>query len=368
MEASHSTPSRQEPAHVLVVSNETVGGHKLLEAIEQRAARGPIRCTVVCPQNSAAAGFVIYDDTARSAARVRLELTLERLREMGIEAHGEVMDPDPYLATAGRDARMGGRRDHRLDLSVSALRRAAPRPGRAHREVVRPAGASTCVVDLREEPVRHVLVVASQTVGGPELIETLERRATSSPHRFTVILPPTGPDDETRHAGAPRADARPSCARPASKVTGYVDRSPTPSTSIRTRSRHHPADEIVISTLPSEQVALAARRPDRPGSARRPARRSSTWCPTRPRTVSRPASERGPDGIRLGRRTTPTRHTRPRRTRARASTRSCSASCFSSSRRRCCSGRSSRPTSSSASCRTSHGRRTRSSSRSSSRA
>ena len=34
------------------------------------------------------------------------------------------------------------------------------------------------LVDLREEPMRHVLVVASQTVGGPELIQSLERRAT----------------------------------------------------------------------------------------------------------------------------------------------------------------------------------------------
>ena len=99
MEATHSTQSGQEPAHVLVVSNETVGGHKLLEAIERRAARGPIRCTVICPQRAPRQGFVIYDDTMRSAARVRLELTLDRLGELGIPAHGEVMDVDPYIAT-----------------------------------------------------------------------------------------------------------------------------------------------------------------------------------------------------------------------------------------------------------------------------
>ena len=99
MEATHSTQSGQQPTHVLVVSNETVGGHKLLEAIEQRAARGPIRCTVICPQRAPRQGFVIYGDTMRSAARVRLELTLERLGELGIPAHGEVMDVDPYIAT-----------------------------------------------------------------------------------------------------------------------------------------------------------------------------------------------------------------------------------------------------------------------------
>ena len=83
---------------MLVVANETVGGKKLLEAIERRAARGPIRCTVVCPQNRPAKGYVIYDESARSAAQIRLDLTLERLHAMGIEANGEVMDPDPYMA------------------------------------------------------------------------------------------------------------------------------------------------------------------------------------------------------------------------------------------------------------------------------
>ena len=42
MEASADSHDRT-PAHVLVVANETVGGQKLLEAIERRAARGPIR-------------------------------------------------------------------------------------------------------------------------------------------------------------------------------------------------------------------------------------------------------------------------------------------------------------------------------------
>src|SRR2546428_8368799 len=92
------TPGPASPSHVLVVANETVGGKKLLEAVGRRAARGPIRCTVVCPQNRPRKGYVIYDESVRSAARIRLELTLERLRSMGVEASGEVMDPDPYMA------------------------------------------------------------------------------------------------------------------------------------------------------------------------------------------------------------------------------------------------------------------------------
>ena len=185
----------------------------------------------------------------RSAARVRLELTLERLREMGIEARGEVMDPDPVHRDAGRDPRVGRRRDHRLDLSVSAVGRAAPRPGRAHRGSGPACPVEHVVVDLREEPVRNVLVVASQTVGGPELIESLERRATSSPHRFTVIAPQAGGDDGAAAAtGAPRADAG-RLRQAGLKVTGYVTH-PDPAEHPQ-RHADHPADEIVISTLPS---------------------------------------------------------------------------------------------------------------------
>ena len=61
MEASPQPDAKREPVHVLVVSNESVGGHKLLEAVERRAAAGPIRCTVVCPQDVPHQGFVIYD-------------------------------------------------------------------------------------------------------------------------------------------------------------------------------------------------------------------------------------------------------------------------------------------------------------------
>ena len=248
MEAAQPTPG-QDTAHVLVVANETVGGQKLLDAIEARAARGPIRCTVVCPQNTPRRGFVIYDDTVRSAARVRLELILQRLGEMGIEARGEVMDPDPYLAT--QDALREWGAD---EIIISTYM--YPRTGLLGRDLVERiekwAGLPVehVVVDLREEPVRNVLVLASQTVGGRSLIETLERRSTSSPHRFTVILPPTGPDDDTAQE---RLDNTLQELRQAGlSVTGYVAE-PDPFNSVLNALGHQPADEIVVSTLPSSK-------------------------------------------------------------------------------------------------------------------
>ena len=234
---------------MLVVANETVGGQKLIDAIAERAARGPIRATVVCPQNTPRRGFVIYDDSVRSAARVRLELTLQRLHEMGIEARGELMDPDPFMAV--QDALREWGAD---EIIISTYM--YPRSGVLRRDLVERIEkwsrlpVEHVVVDLRHEPVRNVLVVASQTVGGRNLIETLERRSTSSPHRFTVILPPTGPDDDTAQE---RLDATIAELRQAGlEVSGYVAE-PDPFNSILNALGHHPADEIVISTLPTSK-------------------------------------------------------------------------------------------------------------------
>ena len=236
-----------EATHVLVVANETVGGQKLIDAIERRASRGPIRCTVVCPQNTPKRGFVIYEDSVRSAARVRIDLTLQRLHAMGIEARGEVMDPDPYLAVQDAIREWGAD-----EIIISTY--PYPRSGWLRRDLVgrieewSGLPVEHVVVDLSEEPVRHALVVASQTVGGRRLIETLEERATSSPHRFTVICPQTGPDDDTAQN---RLDQTLAELRQAGlEVNGYVTH-PDPFTSVMNAQENDPADEIIISTLPS---------------------------------------------------------------------------------------------------------------------
>jgi hypothetical protein len=86
-------------ANVLVVANDTHGGHSLIEAIKARAAKGDASFVVIAPQNKPQSGLVIYDEAVRDAARHRVESTLSALRELGIEARGDVMDPDPFNAT-----------------------------------------------------------------------------------------------------------------------------------------------------------------------------------------------------------------------------------------------------------------------------
>ena len=84
---------------VLVVANETVGGYELMEALGEIALAGRARFHVVAPAlNSRLKTWTSDEDPARAAAQRRLDATLERFREVGIEAGGEVGDADPLVA------------------------------------------------------------------------------------------------------------------------------------------------------------------------------------------------------------------------------------------------------------------------------
>src|SRR3954468_17186508 len=93
-----------EPLRILVVANETVGGRGVIDAVRKHAEGAheqgrPFEVLVVAPQNQPKHGYVVYDESVRSAAENRLRTTIEQLRGVGIEARGEVLDPDPYNAT-----------------------------------------------------------------------------------------------------------------------------------------------------------------------------------------------------------------------------------------------------------------------------
>lgn len=84
----------REPAKVLVVASRTAGSAALLDALRERAVRGPARFTLLVP-----ASWEIQDPHGgQETARRSLHDALERLAAAGLDAEGVVGDADPVAA------------------------------------------------------------------------------------------------------------------------------------------------------------------------------------------------------------------------------------------------------------------------------
>jgi len=83
---------------VLVVANETVGGRELLDAVRERAVPGAAVLVVAPALNSRVRTWASDEDHARHEAQRRLDDSLERLQEVGVQARGEIGDGDPVQA------------------------------------------------------------------------------------------------------------------------------------------------------------------------------------------------------------------------------------------------------------------------------
>jgi hypothetical protein len=74
--------------HLLVVGNRTVDSPELLDALRQRAERGPIHVTMLAPSTYA----------ERTQAQQRLQSAAASLDAAGIQAEGMLGDADPIVA------------------------------------------------------------------------------------------------------------------------------------------------------------------------------------------------------------------------------------------------------------------------------
>ncbi len=91
--------SAENERRILVIANETVGGAELLDVLTRKAEGVREEILVVCPAlNSVVRHWASDEDGARAAAQQRLDRSLARLAEQGIEARGEVGDGDPLQA------------------------------------------------------------------------------------------------------------------------------------------------------------------------------------------------------------------------------------------------------------------------------
>jgi len=124
-----------EERNVLVLANQTVLSPELLDRIRERAKRGPASFLIVAPQS---------DSVASHEAAQRLRRALSVLRVEGIDAHGQVVDPDPFTAA------LNATHDERVDeIVVSTLPKA--RSGWLRRDLVERLKAETGL------PVDHVV-------------------------------------------------------------------------------------------------------------------------------------------------------------------------------------------------------------------
>jgi nucleotide-binding universal stress UspA family protein len=92
-------PHAEGERRILVVANETVGGHTLRSMILERSLDFREEVLVVTPAlNSPLKHWVSDEDDARAAAQERLDASLAKLADAGVEARGEVGDGDPLQA------------------------------------------------------------------------------------------------------------------------------------------------------------------------------------------------------------------------------------------------------------------------------
>jgi hypothetical protein len=235
---------------ILVIANETVAGKALSDAVEQRAAAGPVRVTVLAPVTQPSQGYVVYQDTRRAAAGRRLDRTVAKLREEGIPAQGLVVEADPVDAL--RDA------IHQLEpdeIIVSTHPR--QKSGWLRRNKVeqmqRVAGDlpfEHVVVDLEaDEGARNVLVVANQTVLDEPLLEKIRERAAKSPASF-LIVSPQGESDTTYDEAERRLRRAVALLRSEGvEAHGQISH-PDPYQAVKQAIDDERVDELIISTFP----------------------------------------------------------------------------------------------------------------------
>jgi hypothetical protein len=240
---------------VLVVANRTLGGAKLIDAVRARAASGDVRFRLIVPQSQPSAGYVIYDEAVRESAQVRVDLALSTVGAEGIEAVGEVGDPDPFLATMDAVAE---RRPDEIIVSTHP----ATQSGWLRRDLIERIENATglpvehIVIDLEHEapPFTVTLVLANKTASGEELIEHLKRKAqTGGAHLFVAVVPQVDGS-----GGSPR-EARARLATMLSRlhVEGLLSSGmigdPDPYTAVMNALELFTVDDLVISTLPGER-------------------------------------------------------------------------------------------------------------------
>jgi hypothetical protein len=239
---------------VLVVANETLGGRSLIEAVRKRAEAGDVRFVLCVPQNRPRQGLVIYDDAVFDAAQARVDLALAFVHTEGLEAIGEVGDPDPYTATI--DA---VHEHHPDEIIVSTY--PETRSGWLRRDLLDRLRQATglpvehVIADPDTEglPFHVTLAVANRTASGDELFEALKTRAEAETDRrgrlFVVVVPQEGGDGSAVRRARTRLKLVLDRLHAANLLAAGTIGDPDPYTATMNALQYFRVDDIVISTL-----------------------------------------------------------------------------------------------------------------------
>jgi hypothetical protein len=240
---------------LLVFLNEVAGGRKLLQAVRER--QGTVsKVVVAAPQNQPSVGQLIDSGELREAARARVEVTMAILSEFGIESVGEVMDPEPWLAATDAvrahepgEILFSGLYDSRFGFTRRDLVEWV-------RERVEPDTRFTHIpVRIEDDAIRldliHTLVVATQTVAAPDLVQRLKERIAAGPHRYTIICP-RSEDVSEAEIVADLASTLAELYRADIDATGQP-MSPDPFEAVKNAIEHYRVNEVLISTFAGEK-------------------------------------------------------------------------------------------------------------------
>lgn len=236
---------------ILAVANQTIGSQKAIDAVMEKAGGGDTRVVICVPRAQPRHGNVIYDDAVYDAAQIRIDLARGFLRQRGIDAIGDVGDPDPYTATMDAVAEFSPD-----EIIISTL--PAQASGWLRRDLIERIEEASglpvthVVTDLDEEglPFEVTLVVANRTTRSDELIDALKEKASDERHLFIVVVPQEGGGGLAAQQARGRLSQLRERARHAGLVLAGMVGDPDPYTAVMNALEFFRVDDIIISTLP----------------------------------------------------------------------------------------------------------------------
>jgi hypothetical protein len=239
---------------VLVIANETLGGRSLIDAVRRYSSEEETRFVLCVPQTRPHAGYVIYDDAVFDAAQTRVDLAVGYIRSEGMNAVGEVGDPDPYAAT------MDALREYDPDAIIISTYPES-RSGWLRRDLIERIRQASglpvehVVADIDSDGLSfHVtLAVANRTASGDELLDALKAKAQAEPDKrerlFIVVVPQEGGGGASARRARTRLSLVVGRLREAGLTGAGMIGDPDPYTAIMNALQYFHVDDIIISTF-----------------------------------------------------------------------------------------------------------------------